>query len=53
MCSRNSCCPTITFSEDGLTANIKDDFGGSVKLLIEELDILMGIVTNFKKHVEE
>jgi len=53
MCSRRSCCPTIEFSEDEEYAIIKDDFGGSVKLLFEEMDILVTIMKNFKERDNE
>jgi len=42
LCTRRSCCPTIEFN-NGVYI-IKDDFGGNVKLLKEELDLLIKIV---------
>jgi len=52
MCSRRSCCPTIEFNKEDGYAIIKDDFGGTVKLLFDEMDVLISVIDKFNQRTK-
>jgi len=44
MCTRRSCCPTIEYANNMGMYLIKDDYGGKVVLLKEEIEKMWEIV---------
>lgn len=46
LCKRNqSCCPVVDLDPDSGGITIKDDFGGTVKLDSEEVEMLSELLT--------
>lgn len=50
LCCRNG-CPTITFENQKV--NIKDDFGGEVKMTLEEAEMLTTAISLWKSSKSE
>ena len=51
-CSKTTCCPTISIDTDSNTVTLTDDFGGTVKMSVEQWVSIVGEAINISMELE-